>query len=406
MNSENLYKLIDQSNLLISSIRTSHERYLMRDLPWDWRLLGIKGARGVGKTTLLLQRLKIEQSSGLKAVYLTLDDVHFGSYSLIDTVVALQNVGYQVFFLDEIHKYPNWGQHLKNLYDLHPDSRIVFSGSSIIELGKQSVDLSRRAIMYELAGLSYREFLIFRGVIEELPVFSMEDIFTNHREIATEICKKIKPLEHFQEYLKIGHYPFFLENPALTSIRLRQLVRLVLEVDLTSSEENTKVTQVHRIAQLLQIIAESVPFKPNLLNLSRSLHIDRETVSRYLRHLHNARLISLLYSESQGIASLQKPEKIFLQNTALSYAIIPNSGQPDLGNLRETFFHAQVAAAYQINYTEVGDFIINQKYTVEVGGKNKKIKQIATIPDSFLAVDDVQIGFERQIPLWMFGFLY
>ncbi|MEK7254657.1 MAG: AAA family ATPase, partial [Bacteroidota bacterium] len=243
MNTELLYKLLDQSNLLLASISPSHERFLMCDLPWDWRMLGIKGARGVGKTTLLLQRLKLEQEAGRKAVYLTLDDVHFGTHGLRETVESFQNIGYQIFFLDEIHKYPGWSQHLKNLYDFHPNLRIVFSGSSIIELGKQAVDLSRRAIMFELPGLSLREFLIFREIPDVPGAISLEDIFKNHREIATEIVQKFKPLEHFADYLKIGYYPFFLENPALTSVRLRQLVRLVLDVDLSSSEEGGRVYQ-------------------------------------------------------------------------------------------------------------------------------------------------------------------
>ncbi len=405
MNTEKIYKLLDQSNLLLANTRTTHDRFLMRDLPWDWRLLGIKGARGVGKTTLLLQRLQLEQSAGQKAVYLTLDDVHFGTQGLRETVEALLQIGYKRFFLDEVHKYPGWAQHLKNLYDFHPDIQIVFSGSSIVELGRQFVDLSRRAIMHELPGLSFREYLIFREVPEVPAAFTLEDIFKHHREIASGISQKIKPFEFFADYLKSGYYPFFLENPALISVRLRQLVRLVLDVDLAGSEEGGRIYQVHKLGQLLQIIAESVPFKPNIQNLARSLEIDRDTVSRYLRHLHDARLIALLYAELQGIFSLQKPEKIYLQNTAIAHALMP-VGKPDPGSLRETFFLSQVSAKHQVNYPASGDFLIDQKYTVEVGGKGKKLRQIAETPNSFLALDDLPIGFERQVPLWLFGFLY
>lgn len=405
MNTELLYKLLDQSNLLLNNIGLSHERFLMIELPWDWRLLGIKGARGVGKTTLLLQRMKVEHSAGQKAVYLTLDDVHFGTYGLRETVEAFQNIGYSIFFIDEIHKYPGWSQHLKNLYDFHPNLRIVFSGSSILELGRQSVDLSRRAIMYELPGLSLREFMIFRGVVEVPAAIPLKEILANHRDIAAEITQKVKPLEHLTDYFKMGYYPFFLENPALVSVRLRQLVRLVLDVDLSSSEEGGRVYQVHKIGQLLQIIAESVPFKPNLQSLARSLQIDRDTVSRYLRHLHDARLIAMVYAELQGIFSLQRPEKIYLQNPTIANALVP-AGQPDLGNMREMFFLSQVSAKHHVNYPSSGDFLIDQKHTVEVGGKGKNLRQIATTPDSYLAVDDIPIGFERQIPLWLFGFLY
>ncbi|MCC6280449.1 MAG: AAA family ATPase [Saprospiraceae bacterium] len=405
MNTDKTYKLLDQSNLLLANTRIAHDRFLMHDLPWDWRLLGIKGARGVGKTTLLLQRLQLEQAAGRKAVYLTLDDVHFGTQGLRETVEAFLQIGYQRFFLDEVHKYPGWAQHLKNLYDFYPDIQIVFSGSSIVELGRQSVDLSRRAIMHELPGLSFREYLIFREVPDVPAAFTLDEIFSRHREIATAVSQKIKPFEYFTDYLKTGYYPFFLENPALTSVRLRQLVRLVLDVDLAGSEEGGRIYQVHKLGQLLQIVAESVPFKPNLQNLARSLEIDRDTISRYLRHLHDARLIALLYAETQGVFSLQKPEKIYLQNTSIAHAIMP-FGQPDPGNLRETFFHSQVSALHQVNYPASGDFLIDQKYTVEVGGKGKKLRQIAETPDSYLALDDMPIGFGRQIPLWLFGFLY
>lgn len=405
MNTEKIYKLLDQSNLLVTHAQKTHDRFLMQNLPWDWRLLGVKGARGVGKTTLLLQRLQLEQAAGRKAVYLTLDDVHFGTHGLRETVETFLHIGYERFFLDEVHKYPGWAQHLKNLYDFHPDIQIVFSGSSIVELGKQAVDLSRRAIMHELPGLSFREYLVFRGVPEVPAAFSLEDIFGRHREIATEISQKIRPFEFFADYLQSGYYPFFVENPALASVRLRQLVRLVLDVDLASSEEGGRIYQVHKLGKLLQIVAESVPFKPNLQNLARSLEIDRDTVGRYLRHLHDARLVALVHADLQGIFSLAKPEKIYLQNTAIAHALIP-TGQPDLGNLRETFFHSQVSAMHQVNYPPTGDFLIDQKYTVEVSGKGKNLRQIATTPDSFLAVDDLPIGFERQVPLWLFGFLY
>ncbi len=404
MNTANIYKLLEQSQLLVENAHLPHDRFLARELPWDWRLLGIIGARGVGKTTLLLNRLKKELATGSKGVYLTLDDVHFGNHGLRETVEAFQNMGYDRLFLDEIHKYPGWAQHLKNLYDLHPNLQIVFSGSSIIELSNQSVDLSRRVVLYELPGLSFREYLLFKGIPNVPRAFSLEEILANHREIATNISKKIKPLGHFSEYLKEGYYPFFLESPQLVLVRLRQLIRLVIDLDLASSEGG-KVLRVNKISQLIQILAESVPFKVNLQNLARSLEIDRDTVSRYLRHLHDARIISLLYAEPQGVASLQKPEKIFLNNTSIAYALIP-IGNPDIGNLRETFFQSQLAAKHQLNYSEVGDFLIDKKYTVEVGGKGKNLRQIAETPDSFLAVDDLAIGHERQVPLWLFGFLY
>lgn len=369
-----------------------------RKIHWEWRLIGIKGSRGVGKTTLLLQKLRQTD----KGIYLTLDDLHFTNHTLRETVEFMRAKGFVHFYLDEVHKYPGWSREIKNLYDFFPDIFIVFTGSSIIEIGKQSVDLSRRVVLYDLPGLSFREYLELCNV-GRFQVISPEDIFSHHEAIANDLIAQFRPLEHFHQYLRDGYYPYFLENRDLFRVRLKQVVGLILETDLPSAESG-RVYQTRKIAQLLQILAESVPFKPNIQQLAGKVQLDRSTLIRYLHHLENARMIALLFPEGKALSVLQKPEKIFLDNPNLLYAIRP--GEPDTGNIRETFFFNQTHFTSEVHYTAEGDFRLDGHWTVEVGGKSKTTKQIRNIPDSFLAIDNIEAGFERRIPLWLFGFLY
>ena len=311
--------LIRQSRELSNNASTAHIRELREQIEWAWRLIGIKGARGVGKTTLLLQQMKLSDPDQHHSIYLPLDDLHFSTNKLRETVEALANQGITHFYLDEVHKYEGWSREVKNLYDLKPDLFIVFTGSSIIELSQQ------------------------------------------------------------------------------------QVVQLVLESDLTSAEGGP-VQKVSKIALLLQIIAESAPFIPNISKLAERSGIDRNTLLRYLHHLEHAQLTASLYKQGKGITALQKPEKIYLDNTNLAYAISPE--QPNVGNLRETFFHNQARQNHLVQYAREGDFLIDNKVVIEVGGKNKKTSQVKHLPEYFVAADDIETGVGKQIPLWLFGFLY
>lgn len=337
-----------------------------------------------------------------KAIYLSLDDLYFSRHSMRETVEALRMRGYQRFFLDEVHKYPDWSREVKNLYDFYPDLLLVFTGSSIIELSKQNVDLSRRAVLYDLPGLSFREYLSLTGIYTA-PAISLDDLISGHEDISMELCRSFRPLEHFGVYLREGYYPFFLENRDDYHQRLRQVVRLVLETDLAQAE-GAKVQQVQKLARLLQFLAETTPFKPNILHLSRHIELDRATVLRYLSHLQNARLIGALHVPGGGLSALQKPEKVYLENTNLAYALLEK--KPDTGNLRETFFFNQVSFVAEVAAPDTADFLVANRYLFEVGGKGKKRGQLQGKPDSFMVLDDIETGVDDQIPLWLFGFLY
>lgn len=395
-------KLIRQSRVLVQKTRVEHIRQLREQIDWSWRLIGIKGARGVGKTTLILQQLKLSDAKQEHSIYLPLDDLHFLTHTLRDTAEDLAARGYHNFYLDEVHKYDTWSRELKNLYDLHPDLRIVFTGSSVVELSRQNVDLSRRAVMYDMPGLSFREYLWLREIAKFSPL-SLQDIFERYESIALDITQDIKPLRHFPDYLKHGYYPFFLESISLFPIRLKQIVQLVLESDLTSAEGGP-VQKTQKIATLLQVIAESVPFIPNITKLAERTGLDRNTLLRYLQHLERAQLTASLYQKGKGITVLQKPEKLYLDNTNLANALTPQV--PDTGNLRETFFYNQVRQKHLVQYPSKGDFLIDGETVIEVGGKNKKAGQVKETADYYLAVDDIEVGVGRQVPLWLFGFLY
>ena len=394
--------LIRQSRILANRTSTGYIRQIRKQIEWNWRLIGIRGARGVGKTTLLLQQMKLSDPAHSHSIYLPLDDLHFSSNGLRKTVETLSTQGITHFYLDEVHKYENWSREIKNLYDLKPDLIIYFTGSSIVELSRQNVDLSRRAVMYDMPGLSYREYLQVRGIYQSR-IYSLEEVLNDHEEMAIEFSSKIKPLQYFASYLEYGYYPFFLESLPLFSVRLKQVVQLVLESDLASAEAGP-VQKVPKIALLLQIIAESAPFTPNITKLAERSGLDRNTLLRYLHHLERAELTASLYRKGKGITALQKPEKLYLDNTNLSYTLAPS--QPDKGNMRETFFYNQVRRRYLVQYTAEGDFLVANKFAVEVGGKNKKANQVKHLADHYIAADDIEVGVGRQVPLWLFGFLY
>ncbi len=396
-----LLKQRQQSDLLVQQTAMQHQRFLLDTVVWSWRCIGIKGQRGVGKTTLLLQRLRLSNMPE-KGIYLSLDDLHFKQFTLRDTVEAFRRDGLTHFYLDEVHKYTNWSQEIKNLYDFFPDLFIVFTGSSLIELHRQEADLSRRAVMYDLPGLSYREYLSLAG-IAHFPAVDLATLLSKHRDIALQIAQTLRPMAHFKRYLREGYYPFFLEDAALSSIRVRQIVNLILYQELSNADGQPAI-QVQKIARLLQFLADTTPFKPNFSNISRSLSIDRDTIARYLQHLERAQLIALLYADATALSGLQRPEKVYLDNPNLCFAL--SNVEPNEGSLRETFFQNQLRAKHQLNYPEQGDFLIDHRYTIEVGGKRKTKRQIAHIPDGFLALDDAESGMGNQVPLWLFGFLY
>ena len=394
-------KLIYKSKALLQTTSLETIRDKADEIDWENRLIGILGARGTGKTTLVLQHLKLKFGLSDEAIYWTMDDIYFTSNTLIDTIEQFRNRGGKSIVIDEVHKYPDWAKEIKNSYDFYKDIQLIFTGSSIIDMMKLDVDLSRRAVLYQLSGLSFREYLNFKG-LAKFQKLKLADLISNHIEFANDISSIIKPFEHLRDYLSFGYYPFFLENIGTYHRRIEQIVRLVIETELQFIE-GMDIHKTRKIHQLLGILAKNVPFNPNISKLSEKIGIHRNTLTTYIHYLEKARLINSLNTEGKSISILQKPEKIFLENTNLSYALAGPT--VDIGNLRETFFLTQVKENHEVSLPKSGDFLIDGVYTIEVGGKNKTNFQINNLPNSFIAMDDILIGTSNKIPLWAFGFV-
>lgn len=377
-------------------------RGLLDVIRWDARLIGIKGARGVGKTTLILQYIKKNIPVDESSLYVSLDNIWFAENTLSDLADQFVKQGGKFLFLDEVHKYPNWSQEIKNLYDDYPELKIVFTASSLLEILNARADLSRRAVVYTMQGLSYREYLNLKLGLD-IQKYSLNEILINHKEISREINAVVKPLQYFNEYLQRGYYPFFQEVSELYFHRVEEIINLILEIELPLLR-SVEVAYVSKLKQLLQIISESVPFVPNESKLSERIGINRNTFVSYLYFLEEAHIILNLYKDAKGITRLQKPNKIFLENTNLQYALSPN--QANLGNIRETFFINQMIAHHIVEYIEESDFLVDNKYIFEIGGKSKNDSQIKNIENSYLALDGIEYGMGNKIPLWMFGFMY
>lgn len=379
-------------------------RYLMPQIHWEDRLSGIIGARGTGKTTLMLQYIK-QNLDPTKAFYVSLDNLYFAKNHLVDLVHKLWLEGITCLFIDEVHKYPynTWAQELKNIYDSYPEIRTVFSGSSILRIYEGNADLSRRAIEYELFGLSFREFLSFEG-IKTIPAVPLEDLLKRHVEIASDITSGIKIIPLFRKYLQNGYFPYYKEGLHSYKYKLINIVSAVLETDLPATE-NIEFASVQKLKRLLGIIAELAPFAPNMSQLGNYVDIQRSNLPRSLLLLERARMLGLLRANGKNLSPLSKPAKIYLDNPNLAFAL--GNENTNIGNLRETFFYNQLrTVSRSVTDAPKGDFTVNGQFIFEVGGKSKSFAQIANIPNSYLAIDEVEVGYGNRIPLWMFGLLY
>lgn len=396
-------QLIEKYRRRLAYIETDFVRSAMQTINWNARLIGIKGARGVGKTTLMLQYIKLHLADQLAStLYVSLDNLWFSQNSLSSLVDNFVKKGGKYLFLDEVHKYPQWSVEIKNLYDDYPALKIVFTGSSLLEIHNARADLSRRAVVYTMQGLSYREYLNME-LNTRLESYSLEEILTQHADITSQICEAIKPLQYFSGYLNSGYYPFYKEFIDLYHTRVEEVVNLILEVELPQLR-NINLAYLPRLKQLLLIIAQSAPFVPNISKLSERIGINRETLLAYLWHLNESQLIFSVYKDAGGISKLQKPDKVFLENT--NFMFVLGFDSVNTGNLRETFFVNQLKHKHKIEIAKLGDFIINGKHTFEIGGQHKTKRQIKTIANAYIAADDIEYGFDNKIPLWLFGFLY
>lgn len=394
-------KLISQFYEKYAQVQIGQVRDFMQTIDWDNRFIGIKGSRGVGKTTLLLQYIRLNFEPNRSVLYISLDHLYFLQNKLYDFVSDFYKKGGLFIAIDEVHKYPNWAIEIKNIYDDMPNLRLVFTGSSLLHIQHAKADLSRRVVVYTMPGLSFREFIQFETQIN-LPVYSLDDIVENHIAIAISITQKLKPLQYFENYLDYGYYPFYLENKKSFHQKLSEVVLTVLEVDIPQYA-SIPVSNSILLKKLLAVISNSVPFKPNMNAISERTGISLNTMKNYLKLLHDAQLLQLLYVEDKGINSLGKPEKIFLNNSNLMYNLGVDA---DKGNIRETFFLNQVQHKYAIYASSKADFKVAKKFEFEIGGRNKKQQQIKGVQNAYLVKDDIEIGSDVNIPLWLFGFMY
>ena len=390
------------SRQMVEQTNSQFKRYLYSKIDWSNRLIVIKGARGVGKTTLILQYIRENYQNSETALYVSLDDIYFSANTIVGLTDTFYKAGGKALFLDEVHKYPSWSQEIKNIYDAYPSLKITFTSSSILQINKGYADLSRRVAEYILQGLSFREYLSVTGVMSHSPV-SLQEILNSHNDIESEVTKQIRPLMHFQNYLKYGYYPFFLENQETFSQKLMAAINLTIENDLPATQA-IDYASIYKLRKLLYILANSVPYKPNVSKLSEHIHTTRATVIQFLDYLKNAQIINLLNTDAIGTGYLAKPEKIYLHNTNIMYALAPETANK--GNVRETFFLNQVGSMHEVTLPLAGDFLVDKNTTIEIGGKSKTRKQISQIPGSYIAADDIEYGFGNKIPLWLFGFLY
>ena len=392
--------LVSVHKKLISLVPVGFTRGLQKKIHWNARFIGIIGARGVGKTTFLLQYIRKTYGNSEEALYVSLDHIWFSMHTLMELAEEFTKTGGKVLVLDEVHKYSNWAVELKNIYDFYPELQVVFTGSSLLEILNARADLSRRALIYEMEGLSFREFLAMETG-EDFPVLAWDDLLKSHGELAIDIVGKIKPLKYFPSYLRHGYYPFYKEFDELFEIQLGAVVNMILEVELPLLRK-VDIAYIAKVKQLLKIIADSVPFIPNISKISQKIGINRQTLLTYLHYLEECKLTKSLYKDVKGISLLQKPGKLFLENTNLAYTL---GGQVNEGNLRETFFYNQVATHFEIEMPDQGDFLVDGQYLFEVGGKGKKAEDWLG-SNGYIAADGIETGFRNKIPLWMFGFLY
>lgn len=388
---------------LIQATSTQIVRYLYHVIDWNQRLIGILGARGTGKTTLMLQRLKMQYTENGEAMYLSIDRLVLLNYSLYELADQFYKQGGKILFLDEVHKYPNWAIEIKSIYDDFPSVQIVFSGSSALLLQQAEADLSRRSSMYHLHNLSLREFVFFKTGVEIRPV-TLEQILENHHMNAGAINQSIRILPLFGEYLKSGAFPYYFENPGLFHDRLMATVKTIIESDLMALS-SFSYSSIVAMQKILALMAESVPFKPNISELSRKSGVARDILLKMIDLLVRADLLIMLRQDSSPTGYLTKPEKLYLHNPALAWALSTNR-EPETGSLRETFFLNQLSCLHRVTLPKTGDFLVNNRFTFEIGGSGKTNRQIKDISNSFVVQDNLEIGFGQTIPLWLFGFLY
>ena len=395
--------LFKKHKMLISQINTGIVRDMMHSVNWEKQLVAIRGSRGVGKTTLIRQYIK--QKFGIsagEALYCVMDSMYFANHTLLELAEQFHLMGGTHLFLDEVHRYPTWSREIKEIIDLYPNMKITFTGSSLIQILNADADLSRRVLSYTMEGLSFREYLQFyKGI--HIPVYSLEDILTNYDDICAETNKLCHPQPLFEEYLRVGYFPFYDGDEEEYYSRIENVIDFIVGQELPQfcgvDPANTR-----KVKALIQFLADSVPYELNIAKLSARLELNKNTVLSYINSLGRAELLLLLYSDSKTITRLQKPDKIYLHDPNMFYAL--GYGEK-IGTIRECFLINQLSVNHTVEYgKEQGDFIIDGNITIEVGGPDKTFVQVANIPNSYIFADRIELPVGKKLPLWMAGLVY
>lgn len=387
---------------LLSQFKTDIRRFMFYEIDWSQPLIGIKGQRGVGKTTLMLQRIKETDPTGKASFYASLDNLWFAEHNLIDLAEYLIKDNVSYLYLDEVHRMPGWERQMKNLYDSYPELHVVFTSSSLLVVDHSIGDLSRRAAMYNLPGLSFREFLMFEG-IDAGESLSLNDILYSHETISASIASKIDILPLFKRYMSKGYYPFY-RTMTLSDYysRLERTVSTVIDSDIPAVEKKIDYETLIKAKRLIGIIAGSQPYLPNMSTLAGLMGTNRNQLLKLFDLLDRAGIIRQIFTSTNSPRGLAKPQKVLLDNSTLMCAL----DSPKIGAEREYTFASFLSVGHRVGFAKQGDFIVDNRYLFEIGGKGKGFTQIRDIPDSFVVADDIEFGFGNKIPLWLFGFLY
>ena len=396
--------LFEKQDALLRATGMNIVRSFMDDVNWDAPMLCIRGPRGVGKSTLLRQYVKMHYEPGSEEVlYCSMDWVYFSQHSMLEIAEKFYKRGGKLLIFDEVHKYAQWSSEVKEVAETYPNLQIVLSGSSLLRLLDGDADLSRRCRGYDMPGLSFREYLRFyKGIV--LPASSLEDILEAPNKLAAKVNDVCRPLQHFHDYLKYGYYPFYLTNPIDYHVLIEQTVNYVIDVELPQLK-NVNPSNCRKIKALLCVLSQQVPFDVDVSKLATMTELQRNTVLEYLNHMKSAKLLNLLFSNLLSVKKMQKPDKIYLENPNLLYALATTPVQ--IGTARECFAVNQLGYAHTVEYGKTqGDFKVDGKWTFEVGGEKKRFDQIADLPNSFVLADGIEMPHGKKLPLWMIGFLY
>ncbi len=395
--------LFKKHRIFISQTDTEIVRELMKSVKWEKQLVAIRGSRGVGKTTLMRQYIR--QNYGVnagEALYCVMDSLYFTNHTLTDTAERFHMLGGKHLFLDEVHKYPTWSKEIKEIVDLWPDMKITFTGSSLIQILNADADLSRRVLNYDMSGLSFREYLRFYKKMD-LPVHTLDEILANADDICEEVSKVCHPQALFEEYLRVGFYPFYDGDEQEYYSRIENVVSFIIDQEMTQFC-GVEAAYTRKLKALMLFLANNLPYDVSIAKLSSYLEINKNTVLSYLSSMKKAELLNLLYTDNKSVTKMQKPDKIYIHNPNMLCTLATNL---NIGTLRECFVVNQLSVNHTVEYGKTkGDFQIDGKITIEVGGKDKSFNQIADIPDSYILADEMEFPVGKKLPLWLVGLLY